>query len=611
MTHGGLEEKSIAAIAMNRAQMFKGRVYLKAKWRAGKKVDEWVDYIWDDLVDEQLKLHAAYKSLGVTPEDRMALMGGNRPRWVTSGVSYIVSRIPLVTVYPTLTSEEAGYVLSNSESRFVMVDTMDNAKKILERFDDLPKLEKVFVMDPIDPGGDDRIITYDQLLSMGEDHVDLKEIEDNVKLAQTDDTIAMIYTSGTTGQPKGVELTNGNMISQRVVLPIFNLNSEDTFLNHLPFCHSFGMTADFLGTADVGAVLAIADGMKPEQIRHGLTTIRPTVLMSVPRLYEKLYIEVQRVVSSRGSKVRKLFDGALAIGKEVFDLKNEGKSVPLGLGVKFKLAKKILGKVRNDAGLDRVRIAYGGGGPTSRELCYFFQSLGIDIYQGYGLTETSPICNVNLPGKNKMGMVGPPIEGVEEKLADDGEILVRGPNVMKGYFGNPEATKETMTEDGWFLTGDIGEIDEDGYLKITDRKKELIITSGGKNIAPLSIESAFNTERYIEMLVVIGDNRKYLTALICPNFVLLKEWAGKKGLWWNSTKKLIELPEVTKLYEERIASVNKTFARFEQIKKFTLIDHEFSQETGELTPTQKVKRRIVNTAYETEISAMYPKEDVI
>jgi long-chain acyl-CoA synthetase len=292
----------------------------------------------------------------------------------------------------------------------------------------------------------------------------------------------------------------------------------------------------------------------------------------------------------------------------VFDHKNEGRPVPAGLAWRFALAKRILRKVRRQAGLDRVRVAYAGGGPTSRQLCYFFQSLGIDIFQGYGLTETSPIATVNVPGKNKLGTVGPAIENVQIGIADDGEILIRGPNVMRGYFHNPEATREAIDADGWFHSGDIGHLDDDGYLTITDRKKELIITSGGKNIAPLAIESAFNTEKYIERVVVVGDGRKHLTALVCPNFGLLAEWAKRRNLRWDSAGELIRAPEVHRLIEARVAEVNDKFARYSQIKRFTLMNHEFSEATGELTPTQKVKRKVVAEMYRAEIESMYPPD---
>lgn len=598
-------ETCIAAIALNRAKEHRGRVKYLSMYHNGRHVGAWHKVLWDDSVDQQLRLAAAWQKLGFKPGEKVAIIGKNRPRWADAFSSLPFARLVAVPVYPTLTPADTLFVLADSGARAAVVDTLEQAKKVLSIKDRLPALEKIFVMDPLDPR-DDLIGAYDDLLASTDGPIDRNALTAAVHATETDDPVAIIYTSGTTGRPKGVVLTNGNFLSQRVVLPSFNLNADDVFLNHLPFCHSFGLTADLLASADVGAVLAIADGIANEQIRHALGTIRPTVLMSVPRLFEKLYVEVQRVVSAKPAKVQKIFRGALAIGKEVFDLRNEGRPLPLGLRVKYRLAKRILGKVRRQAGLDNVRIAYAGGAPTSRLLCYFFQSLGIDIYQGYGLTETSPICNVNVPGKNKLGTVGPPISGVDQCLGDDGEILIRGPNVMLGYHENDEATREVIDAEGWFHSGDIGFFDDDGYLSITDRKKEILVTSGGKNIAPLRIECAFNTEQYIERVVVIGDDRKYLTALVCPNLERLRDWAGQRGLAFSTDGQLAALPEVRDLLQKSIDKVNASLARYEQIKKFAVIDYEFTEETGELTPTMKVKRRVVDQRHKTVIDTMYP-----
>jgi long-chain acyl-CoA synthetase len=499
--------------------------------------------------------------------------------------------------------------LRDSGAKYVVVDTLEQARKTLAIIDELPELKKIFVMDAVPDLVHDRLGTYDSLLAAAAGRLELPALFERARTIAGDDVAAIIYTSGTTGRPKGVMLTNGNFLSQRVMLKTFNINYRDVFLNHLPFCHSFGMTADLLATAEVGATLAIADGIGAEQIRHALRTVRPTILMSVPRLFEKLYVEVRRVVGQRPERAQKIFQAALDVGKQVFDLKNERRRIPLTLLAKYELAKLILMKVRQQAGLDRVRVAYAGGGPTSTELCYFFQSLGIDIFQGYGLTETSPVANVNPPGKNKLGTVGPAIAGVEEKLALDGEILIRGKNLMKGYYNDPEATAEAIDKEGWFHTGDIGTIDADGYLTITDRKKELIVTAGGKNIAPLAIESAFNTERYIERVVAIGDRRKYIAALVCPNFDAVRQWAKDKGLALETDAEIAASPDVRKLLEECMAAVNAEFARYEQIKKFAVIDHEFSEATGELTPSMKVKRRVVAEKYSAVIDALYPAEE--
>jgi long-chain acyl-CoA synthetase len=608
MKYPTFPETSMAAIAFNRSATYENKKHLTAHYRDGVHVDSWNSWTFRQETEEGLRLAAAWRALGIEPREKVAIVGKNRPRWAFTFTSLLGSNIVTVPVYPTLTAAEMAFVLRDSGARFAVADTLEQAQKIASVAAECPDLKKVYVMDRIEAGGHKKIAPYEELVGLCGDDLHLDETFKRVREIRLDDLIALIYTSGTTGRPKGVMLTNANFLSQRVVLPLFNICADDVLLNHLPFCHAFGMTADLAASVDVGAELVIADGIAPEQIRHALTTIRPTVLMSVPRLFEKLFVEVRRVVSLRPEAVRKIFKNALDVGKQVFDLRNSGKPLPLKTAVRYALAKRVLMKVRAQAGLDRLRIAYAGGGPTSRELCYFFQSLGIDIYQGYGLTETSPIANVNVPGKNKLGTVGPPIRDVEEKIAEDGEILIRGPNLMKGYYNNQAATAEAIDAEGWLHSGDIGFLDEDGYLTITDRKKEIIVTAGGKNVAPLAIESAFNTEPYIERVVAIGDRRRYLTALVCPNFEMLRDWAKQRGIAAPTKTELAAHPEVAKLMEERVAAVNQQFARYEQIKRIAVMDHEFTEETGELTPTQKVKRRVVDAMYKDVIDRMYPDD---
>lgn len=600
-----LDETNVASVGLNRFKESWNDVKLVAMYRNGRHTGKWEEYTARELTEEILHLTTAWRMLGVKPQECVAIMSPNRPRWFTTLISLLARNAATVPVYPTLTARESAFILRDSDARYIVVDTVDQAEKILSVFDELPGLRKIFVMDPVSDPSDPRVGAFDDLITMAQGHVDVDAVVREIREITGDDIAAIVYTSGTTGRPKGVVLTNANILGQRVALTYYGFTPDDIFLNHLPFSHSFGLTADLFGSICACAKLVISDGMKPEQIRYSLTTIRPTVLMSVPRLFEKLYVQVQQVVSQKPAGVRALFNAALDIGKRVFDLKTEGKRIPLTLALKYMGARRITGKVRRQAGLDRVRIAYAGGAPTSRELCYFFQSLGIDIYQGYGLTETSPIANVNLPGKNKLGTVGPPIPGVEEKIADDGELLIRGHNVMKGYHNDPEATAEVIDDEGWFHTGDIAGIDDDGYVTILDRKKELIITSGGKNIAPLGIEMAFNTEIYIERVIVIGDARKYLTALVCPNFKTLGEWASQNGIQVGSDADLAVNPDIVRLLEERVAEINKGLARFQQIKKIVVMNNEFSEQAGELTPTLKLKRRVIDSKYADAIESMY------
>lgn len=600
------DETNLAAIGLNRAREVWNETKLISKYKNGRHGTEWQGYKVSEQTEIQFRLATAWRALGLQRQDRVGIFAVNRPRWIFTLNSLLLSDLVAVPVYPTLTAEEAAFVLRDSGARQVVVGSLEQAEKIASQRENLPALEGIHVMDALDGPAPAGIGTFDALLDLGGEQPDREAIYATVRSTGAEDIAAIIYTSGTTGNPKGVVLTHGNFLSQRPLQRAFSLSADDVFLNHLPFCHSFGLTADLFGSAAVLATLVIADGIQPDKIRHALRTIRPTVLMSVPRLFEKVYVQVQQVVAQRPAAIQKLFHGAVATGKAVFDLESAGRPVPLGLRVKHRLAQRIARRVLAEAGLERVRLAYAGGAPTSQELCHFFQGLGINLYQGYGLTETSPVATVNLPGRNKLGTVGPPIEGVEVKIAEDGEILVRGGNVMRGYFNNPTATAEVIDAEGWFHTGDIGGLDEDGYLRILDRKKELIITSGGKNIAPLVIESKFNTDAYIERVVLIGERRNYLTALVCLNFPVVEAWAAERGLALTTHAEMAGHPAVRALIEERVALVNAKLARFEQIKRFAILDVHFTPESGEITPTEKLKRRVIAERYADIIEGLYP-----
>jgi long-chain acyl-CoA synthetase len=599
------DENNLAGIGLNRARGVWNEPKLISKYKHGRHGAEWQSYTMAEAYDLIFALATAWERRGLQPGDRVAVMGANRPRWIFSMQSLLAARLVTVTIYPTLTAAEAAFNLRDSGARFIVVDTLAQAAKIQSVFDSLPDLEGIVIMDAVDETLDAPLMSFDSLVESAREHVDEEDRCDVIRAITPDDPAAIIYTSGTTGTPKGVVLTHGNFLSQRPLQACFDLDEKDIFLNHLPFCHSFGLTADMFGSAYLQATLVIADGIEPEKIRHALHTIRPTVLMSVPRLFEKIYVQVQQVVAAKPPFVQKLIAGSLAVGKRAFDLKTAGKPIPLGLAIKHRLARRITKKVLAQAGLDRVHLTYAGGAPMSSEMAHFYQGLGVELLQGYGLTETSPVTNVNLPGKNKLGTVGPPLEGVEVKLAEDGEVLVRGACVMQGYYKNPQATAEVIDPDGWFHTGDIGRMDEDGYLSIIDRKKELIVTSGGKNIAPLLLESAFNTERYIERVVVIGDEHNYLTALVCPDFDHLRPWMKEQGHPCETNAEIAAHPAVRTLLEERVAEINKQFARFEQIKKIAILPTNFTVHTGEITPTEKLKRRFIAEKFAEEIAALY------
>ena len=619
-----LEESNVVTIAFNRFRDIWDEPKIVSKYKNGRHGGEWQSYLVSEQMTIDFRLAAAWIRLGMMPGERVAIMAVNRPRWIFTFHSLLVARLVTVTVYPTLTAEEAAFILRDSGSKYVVVDTLAQAEKVLSVKDALPELRGIYVMDWLEHEPEAPIGSLDALLATIPEALDAKAMIEGlsgpapapgpgiaeqvcarIRGIEPEDTAAIIYTSGTTGLPKGVLLSHRNFISQRPLQEGLDISRNDIFLNHLPFCHSFGLTTDLCGSLEMQATLVIADGIQPAQIRHALATIRPTVLMSVPRFFEKIYMQVRQVMEQRPPFVRRLLEGAIRTGNAVCDLRDAGKPVPLGLQIKYRLSRVVSNKVLRQAGLDRVRRAFVGGAPASPELCRFFQGLGIAIFQGYGLTETSPVVTVNFPGGNRLGTVGKPIRGVEVRIAEDGEILVRGQSVMQGYHGNPVATAEVIDADGWFHSGDIGEIDSDGYLRIVDRKKELIITSGGKNIAPLAMESAFNTDPYIDRVVLIGDNRNYLCALVVPNFEHLRQWASEQGLTCPTDAALANHPDVHALIEARIAEVNRQFARFEQIKKFAILEKSFTVDSGEITPTEKLKRAVIAERYHTVIETLY------
>ncbi|MCB9476156.1 MAG: long-chain fatty acid--CoA ligase [Deltaproteobacteria bacterium] len=606
MSSAPLPENSLAAIHWNRRHEDPERPLIISKRDdRGRMTDTFHKYSRKDCVQVYEYTAAALLKSGLKKGDHIAIFSGNRPAWISAASGAATTGCVITTVYPTLTAEEAGYILKHSNTKLVFVGDKDQLDKALHVKKDCPKLEHIVVLEPIDNDPKGRWINFVTFVEQGRDSYDEGKLFKRVESVGQDDVAALIYTSGTTGVPKGVMLTNANFLSQRPVQHLFDLSKEDIWLSHLPLCHSFGFVADYMGCLEVGGTMGMSEGIDPESMREALTTVRPTILMSVPRLYEKLYLRVQSILAGERITRQKLVWESHAVGLEVYKYRNEGKAVPKMLALKYAAASKILHIVKQQAGLDRVRVAYGGGGPLAKELMEFFNGLGIDIYQGYGLTETSPVATVTTPGNNKLGTVGEPIPGVEIKLDEDGEILIKGPNVMKGYYRDKKSTDEVMTEDGWFRSGDIGAFDEKGRLMITDRKKELIITSGGKNIAPNPIENAFNTDHLIETVILIGDNRNFLSALIAPDFDAMTKWAKRKKIHFADNADLIKKKEVVEHVQAAVDKVNKNLARFEQIKKFTLVDHEFSEANGVLTPSQKIKRRVVNEKYKDLIDAMY------
>jgi long-chain acyl-CoA synthetase len=606
MSYPDFSETTVTAALRNCARHYEHRVHVVARHHDGQHASAWQSSTWGQQMAEAERLAAAWRALGIKPQQRIALWGRNSSRWIRSAISVLINNVTLVPIYPTVTVEEALFTVDQAQASLLLCDSREMAAQVQAQRSRVPSLKEIVVMDAVDPPANGAFRRYGDVVEWGRSLFEEGRGEAPAEsMAKADDVLSIIYTSGTTGIPKGAMLTHANLLSQRALVSIFGLTGDDVFLNHLPLCHSFGLTTDLLSSAAVGATLALSDGFRPDQIRQGLTTFRPTVLMSVPRLFEKIYVEVWSTLTRAPAPAQMLFRQTLAVNQRVYELEAAGEPVPWSLRARQGAGQLLVRAVRSRAGLDRLRLAFAGGGPISADLCLFFRGLGIDIFQGYGLTETSPVAHVNLPGRNKLGTVGPPIEGAAVKVADDGEILLRGPHVMKGYFNNPEATDRAIDHQGWFHTGDIGRLDDEGFLSITDRKKELIITSGGKNIAPLAVEMAFNTESLIERVVAVGEGRPYLVGLVCPDFTMLKSWAAARGIVEPSPAALVARPEVKAVIEERVHEVNRRVARYQQLKKIAILDHDLSEERGELTPTLKVKRRVVAQRYGALIDGLY------
>ena len=561
-------------------------------------------FSYNELGERVKNFALGLASLGITQGDRIALMSENRPEWAISDFGILSLGATNVPIYPTITPQQIEYILKDSGSRLIIVSTPDLLEKILEIFDNLPALQKIIYMDEPE-AKKDFMLKFSELYEMGQtfekDHAGY--FEDAIKTVKLNDLCGIIYTSGTTGAPKGVMLSHNNLLSNvKAAREVIRVDETDTLLSFLPLCHSFERMAGHFLAISAGATVAYAEST--ETVADNLGEVKPTLMTSVPRLFEKIYGRVIENANAGSPLKKKIFWWAVNTGEKYVNAKFAGK-IPGGLNFKYKLATKLVfSKLHQRVG-GNLRFFVSGGAPLPKEIAEFFYKAGILILEGYGLTETSPVITVNREEKFKFGSVGPAVPGVEVKIADDGEVLTRGPHVMKGYYKNPEATAESIDKDGWLHTGDIGILDEEGMLYITDRKKNILVTSGGKNVTPATIENLLVTSPFIEQTMVIGDKRNYLTALIVPSFPALEKFANENGISYSDVKELLTNEKVYQAVDADIQNLTKDLARFEQIKKFTLMPKEFTIEDGELTPTLKVKRKVVSEKYADIIEKMY------
>ena len=557
-----------------------------------------------ELVDRVRRLSKALIDLGVERGDRVALMSENGPHWPTVDFATLCAGAVLVPIYPTLLPDQATYIAGNCGAKVVVAETTAHLEGFLANAGELPEVRQFVLIKG--QSSDPRVITLDELIARGAG-VDVAEFEARARAVTPDDLATFIYTSGTTGTPKGVMLTHRNIASNVTSgLSVLHLDPAYTVLTFLPLSHSFERTVDYCYFL-TGCSIAYAESVAA--VAQNMMEVKPQVFVSVPRVYEKVYGRVQEGVASGSPIKQKLFGWAVATGRQALPWRLKHQSPPGFLGLQLALADKLVfSKIKERLG-GKFQFAISGGAPLSRDIAEFFWGAGIPIYEGYGLSETSPVISVNTRENVKMGSVGKPIPGIDVMIAADGEILSKGPNIMKGYWGMEKETAEVIDSEGWFHTGDIGEVDPEGFLRITDRKKELIINAYGKNVAPAPIENALKGSRFIGQAVVIGDRRKFLSALLVPDFEVIRPWAEKHGLGTAQNDQLIGDSRVRDEIAKEVEAVNVNLASFEKIVAWELLPNEFTLETGELTPTQKVKRRVINQKYGEIIDRLYAEAD--
>jgi len=591
--------------ARNLCDIFYGSVdaYAKPRHLLYKKDGAWRAVSSDEFKAAVEELSLGLRALGVEPGDRVAILAENRPEWAYADLATLAAAAVDVPVYASLTAAQVLYILKDSEAGVCFVSNAAQAAKVAQVRAQAQALRHVIRMseEPV-PG----TVSLAEVREKGRPVLagDPGAVRGRAAGLDPDGVATIIYTSGTTGDPKGVMLSHANIVSNVAAavaaFPVFG--PDDVALSFLPLCHIFERMAGYYMMLSRGVTIAYAESV--DAVPANMAEVRPTVMCSVPRLYEKMHDRIQEKVAADSPLRQRIFRWGMGVGLEAFRHRVSKTKAPAALRVQRALAEKLVfAKIKRRVG-GRLKLFVSGGAPLSREIAEFFGAVGLLILEGYGLTETSPVITVNRPRDFRPGTVGRPLDGVEVKIAPDGEILTRGPHVMKGYFNKPEATAEAIDREGWFHTGDIGFL-EDGFLTITDRKKDLIVTSGGKNIAPQPIEGALKKSPLIAEVVMIGNKRNFPAALVVPRFEALEAWARARGIAFRDREDLVRRPEVVARYEQEVKEAGGELAKFEQIKKIALLPREFSLEGGELTPTLKVKRRVVEQKYKDVIDQMY------
>jgi long-chain acyl-CoA synthetase len=592
MSGRGTNSKTVADLLPRAAEQYGPKVAVRYK-----EGDQWVGKTFEEVREIVRPLAFGLVTLGVEKGDRVSILGNTRPEWTYFDFAALSIGATVVPIYQTNSPEECRYVLDNSDSKVVVVEDAEQLDKVRAVRDQLPKLEQIVLM----TGSAEDAISMEELAAKGAGGDDATWAT-LYEAVTPEDICTFIYTSGTTGPPKGCIISHGNY---RAMLNMVNgvsvIEDEDLAYLYLPLAHSFALLIQF-GTFDLGTTLAYWE-RDPLKILPNLAELKPTYFPSVPRIFEKIYTAATSAIEKEGGVKKAVFNWAIGVGEKMRAAERAGRKPGFLLQRQYDFAdKKVLSKIRGLFG-GRIRLAVSGAAPINPEILRFFDAAGVLVLEGWGMTETSTAATISTPDDFKVGTIGKPFPGCEVKIADDGEILVKGPNVFQGYHKNPEATAETIV-DGWLHTGDIGEIEPDGFIKITGRKKDIIITAGGKNITPANLEAEIKQHPLVSQCVVVGDRRPYLVALVTLDPEEAVKYAQENDLPEDPAQ-LAQNPDVKTAIEAHVDKINQNFARVEQVKKIAILPHDLSQESGELTPTLKVKRAVVAQKHEAAIEQLY------
>ena len=567
------------------------------------------DGAWRSISSDELLARASYValglySLGIRRGDRVALLSENCPEWTLSDAGCLSAGVIDVPIYPTLTPPQVSYIMKDSGARALFIQNRAKFEQVREALKDCPELEQIIFFDG-SGAGEPKTLAFSELETLGRE-LNAERPELSRELAQAvepEDLATIIYTSGTTGEPKGVMLTHSNLVTNLIDSSCqLSFDESDSVLSVLPFSHVLERLAMYMYMYH-GMSIFYAESM--EKIGDNLREVHPTLMICVPRLFEKIYARIKDTAAEGGKAKSALLAWGVGVGKDYARHTINRQKIPPLLALKYKLASRLIFSKWHAGVGGRIRLFVSGGAALPDEIALIFAGAGLPIVQGYGLTETSPVISAGKLEDNRIGTVGTPIRNVEVRIAADGEIETRGPNIMRGYYNKPVETQAVFTEDGWFKTGDIGTLDEDGFLRITDRKKELFKTSGGKYIAPQPIEQMIKGSRFVNQVVLVGNGRKFPAALIVPDWEQLRSYAELKGLDARKPPELIKHPRILDLFERQVAAHTPGLAQYEKVKRIALLENELTIDGDELTPTLKVKRRVVDEKYRDVIDRLY------